>query len=145
MDEWHFKETGDRHVILGTRSQINYKFHSKGQHFVNTTSPENLRIQFQIVMAPSSRQLLNSWISSYILYSLNLLPNLYNLLNPTNYTSLIITQHESPPNQSQENNAGLCTKMSMSNAVTVRARRKKCEGSGYCFSLRLPIIIHFEM
>ena len=38
MDEGH----GDQQVILGTQSWMTYKFHTKGQYFNNTTSPEKL-------------------------------------------------------------------------------------------------------
>ena len=65
---------------------------------------------------------ISTWILAYLLYNLTLLPISTNLLNPTNFTILNITQLESPPSQVQERNAGLCTKMSRTNAVIVGAR-----------------------
>ena len=76
-------------------------------------------------MAPSSGQFLNSRISSYPLHNLlNSTSNLYNLLNPTNSASLNITQLESLQSQAEDCIAGLCSKMSRTNTLIVRARDK---------------------
>ena len=117
---------------------ITYTFHTKGQHSINSASPEKLKNSIQILMAPSSRQLLNTRISSYLLYNLST-SNLYNLLNPTNSTSLDIAQHESPTIQTQKQNAGLHTKMSRINAVIVGAQEK----SNYLQLERLNRLFHF--
>ena len=119
-------KTGDQQVILSTWFWIANKFHSKGLTFLSTQHyRKNWRIWFKILMAPSSGQLLKLWISSYLLTKPTYPQNLYNLLHPTNSTSLVITQHESRPSQAQEHNAGLCTKMNRNIAVIDRAWEKK--------------------
>ena len=78
-------------------------------------------------MAPSSRQPLNPGIS-FVLPTLKpkYTLTLYNQPASTkNTTSLDITQHESPPIQAQELNAGLLTKMKRINDVKVSAQDRK--------------------
>ena len=113
------------HVILGAWSQIVFIFHTKGWHSVSATSPEELKkFLIQILMVPSSGQLLNSWISPFLLYNQTLLPISTTYLIQAILLALKTLSMSPRPSQAWEPNAGLRTKMSRTNTVKVGAQEK---------------------